>query len=577
MASTANGSGWEEIAEAMQRHRADTIAAVEPTVPETPTELPLNVTGIPKELLSEGVLTITETPTERLVSQLATQKLTSTQVMKAFIQRAGLASKLVNCCTELLPERALERAKYLDDYIAEKKSPVGPLHGIPISVKEHIGMKGLDLNAGFVAWVGNIAPDDAIILKLLYKAGAVFYARTTEPQTLMHLETSNNIYGVTVNPYNTKLTPGGSSGGEGALLGMRGSCLGIGSDIGGSIRSPSANNGLFGLRPTAFRLPFAGWEGTMLGNESIIPVIGPLSTSLEGVKLFMKSILDQKPWIIDPSLVPMPWQTKSQLRQDANGKKKLRVGVLADDGIVRPHPPILRGINSIIEKLRSHSDIEVVDFPPYKSDEAWRIIASLYFGDGGSEEKEVLERSGEPWRPMSNFIIKENPYVKALTVPELWDLTIQREGYKAAYATHWNSVGTDFPGPDDYTSTFPGALLEGAEDKTVDVLLCPVGPGCAPPLDCARYWSYTAQWNLLDYPALVFPTGLQCSSEDQVDADYKPRNEKDEYNYKLYDPKTYIDAPISLQLVGRRYHDEMVVEPLEMIIQAVGLPFQQSP
>ena len=67
--------------------------------------------------------------------------------------------------------------------------------GLPISVKEHVGMKGLDLNAGFVAWVGSISPDDAVILKLLRNAGCVFYARTTQPQTLMHLETSNNIYG----------------------------------------------------------------------------------------------------------------------------------------------------------------------------------------------------------------------------------------------------------------------------------------------------------------------------------------------------------------------------------------------
>ncbi len=74
-------------------------------------------------------------------------------------------------------------------------------------------MKGLDLNAGFVSWVGRLGADDALILKLLHRSGAVFYARTTEPQTLMHLECSTNIYGVTVNPHNTKLTSGGSSGG----------------------------------------------------------------------------------------------------------------------------------------------------------------------------------------------------------------------------------------------------------------------------------------------------------------------------------------------------------------------------
>lgn len=519
----------------MQTHRAKTIAAVEPTVPDPPGELPLNVTGIPKSLLSEEVIAITEKLPEQLISDLATCQLTSEAVTRAFLQRAGLASKLVNCCTELLPEVALDRAKFLDEYYAKNKKPIGPLHGLPISVKEHVGMKGLDLNAGFVSWVGNIAPDDAIILKLLRNAGCVFYARTTQPQTLMHLETSNNIYGVTVNPYNTRLTCGGSSGGEGALQAMRGSCLGIGSDIGGSIRSPAANNGLFGLRPTTFRLPVAGWTATMLGEEQIIPVIGPISRSLEGVKMFMRAILDQKPWILDSSLIALPWKRDSLLRADSLGKKKLRIGILSDDGVVKPHPPILRGINTLVEKLKANPDIEIVDFPPYKHDEAWRIIASLYFGDGASEEQEAIAKSGEPWRPLSDFIIKENPHVKALTVPEVWDLTIERETYKAKYTRHWNSIGTGIPGPDDNSaSALPDVLTDDAVDKMVDVVLCPTGPGCAPLLDCSRYWAYTTQWNLLDYPALIFPSGLQCSpAEDKVDTSYKPRNEKDKYNHEL--------------------------------------------
>jgi amidase len=534
MATISNGSTWQQVAASMQEHRANTIAAVEPPVPDIPAELPLNVTGLPETLLPDSTLTITRLSTEELLPRLASGELTSSQVVKAFLQRAGLASKLVNCCTELLPERALERAGYLDDHLKQHGKPIGPLHGLPISVKEHVGMKGLDLNAGFVSWVGRTAPDDATLLKFLWKAGCVFYARTTQPQTLMHLECSNNIYGVTVNPYNSRLTSGGSSGGEGALLGMKGSCLGIGSDIGGSIRSPSANNGIFGLRPSSFRLPFHGWMATMLGEEQVIPVIGPMSTSLEGVKIFMKTVIDQKPWKVDGSLLPLPWKTESLLRKGRDGKSKLRIGILADDGVVKPHPPILRGINTIVEKLNDNPGIETVTFPPYKHDEGWRIIASLYFGDGAQEEKEALAASGEPWRPMTKHIISDNPFVKELTVPEVWDLTIQREGYRAAYVRHWNSVGTSIKGSDDeQSSTFPEPLVDGVEEEMVDVILCPVGPGCAPQLDTAKYWGYTAQWNLLDYPALVFPTGLQCSEVDEIEKGYEPRNEKDKYNYDL--------------------------------------------
>lgn len=190
--------------------------------------------------------------------------------------------------------------------------------------------------------------------------------------------------------------------------------------------------------------------------------------------------------------------------------------------------------------------------------------------------------------PMSNFIIKENPHVKDLKLSEVWQLTCEREAYKAAYARHWNSVGTDIPGPGSETNYTVGA--DALQDSMVDVVLCPVGPGVAPLLNTARYWNYTSQWNLLDYPSLVFPTGLFCGPEDKVEADYTPRNEQDAYNHSLCklhkvcdviietwltipdDPSKYADAPISLQLVGRRYEDEKVIEALEFMLEAAGMP-----
>jgi amidase len=277
--------------------------------------------------------------------------------------------------TELLPERALKHAAELDEYYSVNKKPIGPLHGLPISVKEHVGMKDLDLNAGFISWIGHVGTADALILQILSNAGAVFYVRTTQPQSLMHLETSNNIYGETVNPYNTALTSGGSSGGEGALVGIKGSCLGIGTDIGGSIRSPAANCGVFGLRPTSYRLPNSGCAATMLAQEHIVPVIGPLSTSLEGIKAFMKTIIDAKPWLFQPSLLPFPWKEESLLDK----KSKLRVAVLWEDGVVMPHPPITRALKGIAEGLKGIEGVEVVDWVPYKHDLAWEIIVRALF------------------------------------------------------------------------------------------------------------------------------------------------------------------------------------------------------
>lgn len=250
---------WQEIAQEAQDYRDASLSQVEVSNAfkdkPFPKNLPKNSTIIPKDLLCDIDIKITETLLEELVEALATGILTATQVTTAFLRRAVLAQKLVcsllppskgynknvhliltcktNCITELLSQQALARAKFIDDYYAKYKKPLGPLHGLPISVKEMIGMKDLGLNAGYVAWWGKIASEDAHVLQILYAAGAVFFARTTQPQSMMHLETDSNLYGVTVNPYDRNVTCGGSSGGEGALLGMKGSCLGIGSDIGG--------------------------------------------------------------------------------------------------------------------------------------------------------------------------------------------------------------------------------------------------------------------------------------------------------------------------------------------------------
>ncbi|KAL8872257.1 MAG: hypothetical protein Q9174_002081 [Haloplaca sp. 1 TL-2023] len=516
MASTT----WQNIAKTAQELRDASIARVNPPLPHTSPKQSRDVTNIPKLLLTEAEITITEKSTEDLVTDLAAGKLTSIFVVNAFLRRAGLAQRLVNCITELLPEEALARARYLDDYYNEHDHPIGPLHGLPISVKEHIGMKDKNLTAGFVSWWDHIAKDDANVLKILWQAGCVFYVRTTEPQTLMHLETSNNLYGTTSNPFNRFLTPGGSSGGEGALLGLRGSCLGVGSDIGGSVRSPAANCGLYSLRPTTYRVPVTGFGGTMLSEEHILAVIGPMSTTLGGIKLFMKTVLGAKPWLTEPSCVPIPWRDHESHLPPSQGNKKLKIGVLWNDEVVKPHPPVTRALKEIVNKLQQSPDVEIVTWKPRNHDEAWEIISSLYFADGAKEERDAIEASGEPWLPLSNFIINENPYVKRLDVEGIWYWTRRREEYRAAYAQVWNDTAT-------------GVNENGQPQGMVDVILGPVGPGAAPPLGNAKYWAYTSQWNLLDYPALVFPVSKVDPALDPKEEGYEPMNERDRENWEL--------------------------------------------
>lgn len=538
---------WQQIAAEAQDYRASTIAELSPQPPIVPDNLPNDVTHIPVEILDPRTIKITNLTVEELVTSLGAGQLTAVEVTNAFLQRAAVSQGLVNCTTELLTSQALKQAQELDSYYAEHKRPKGPLHGLPISVKEHIGFKGLRCTTGYVASWDRIAEEDAHVLQILRDAGAVFHCRTTEPQTMMHLETDSNLWGVTNNPYNKNITSGGSSGGEGALIALRGSCLGIGSDVGGSIRNPAANCGIYGIKPTAFRVPTDGWGYTMAGADAIDSVLGPLSTSLFGLTLFMKVVIDAQPWLTEPAIVPMPWR---EFKIPNPKDHPLRVGVLWHDGVVRPHPPITRGLELITEQLKEHSGIEVVDFPPYLHDEAWAIIASLYFPDGGEWDTEIIESSGEPFRPLSSFILKENDVIKKLSVGELSYWLEEREKYRKEYALHWNKLD-------------------------IDVLLCPVGPGVAPKHNTAKYWSYTSQWNLLNYPAVSFPVTLVDKEKDVLDKKSKPLSGVDKSNRDLWDAEEFHGLPVSLQLVGRRFDDEKILAILEHMTTLIGLPFEE--
>lgn len=168
--------------------------------------------------------------------------------------------------------------------------------------------------------------EDAHLVRLLRRAGAVVHVRTNQPQSLMHLDCANNITGATRNPWDRRLSPGGSSGGEGVAVGAGCSVLGVGTDIGGSIRAPAAFGNCYGLRPTALRVPTLGQVGLTAGQESIRGVAGPLAGSVEGLEVFMRSVLAQEPWEHETTLVPVPWRTDVELTHD------FTVGLMLDDG-----------------------------------------------------------------------------------------------------------------------------------------------------------------------------------------------------------------------------------------------------
>lgn len=290
--------------------------------------------------------------------------------------------------------------------------PMGMLHGLPISVKEHIKIKGTTATSGLIAWANNVSDEDALIVKTFREQGAIFHVKTTNPQTLMALETNSNLFGRTTNPHNTNLTCGGSTGGEGALLAMNGSPLGIGTDIGGSIRIPSAFCGTYGFKPTVGRLPHSGLTGLHDGMQNLVGVVGPLARSIEDLELFCAAALNHEPWKYEPSLIEMPW------RQETQAPKALKIGVIWSDGVVQPHPPITRALKQVVSAL-TDAGHSVIDWDVRLHKNLYDVTNEVYFLDGGAEYHEKLDEGKEPAVPIIKWLLDEKA-TRRFTVEETW-------------------------------------------------------------------------------------------------------------------------------------------------------------
>lgn len=226
---------------ALAQKKKDSILEAIPKewrIPESTVEnAPADLTGpFIQQFLTASEIEITETPATGILTKTTTGQWTAVSVAEAFSHRAAIAHQLTSCLTEVLFSSALADARALDAHFAAHGKPVGPLHGLPISLKDSVDVKGAGTALGFTSWASSGHPpaaQDAAIAASLRRQGAVFHAKTAVPQASFAAETFGAVSGYVANPLRrTALSSGGSSGGEAALLALRGSVLGLGTDIG---------------------------------------------------------------------------------------------------------------------------------------------------------------------------------------------------------------------------------------------------------------------------------------------------------------------------------------------------------
>lgn len=357
----------------------------------------------------------------------------------------------------------------------------------------------------------------------------------------MHLETVS-LAGRTLNPHNIKLSAGGSTGGEAALIAMRGSILGVGTDIGGSVRGPSGFCGIYGFKPTSYLLPMRDFmEGGFSAELNVLCSVGPMCTSARDMDLFVSTIMSTSPFLKDPRLIPIPWTGLSADRT----KVPLKIGFMMNDGVVEPQPPVTRSLQWVRDRLKSNSDIEMKEFKPFKVAEAMKNLRLAYWPDGGKGLCDHIRASGEPMLPLTEWIIKDAAGEGEIGSSGVLKHRLLRDEFRCDFAEHWT-------------------------EQDVDVVISPVfvGPACTH--ETAFYWNYTGFWNYVDCPGVVIPTPIKAGPKGTEGySDPTPLSHECSHVRELWEEGDFEGAPINVQICARKYHDNDLFSALGVIERAL--------
>lgn len=397
-------------------------------------------------------------PIEELVQDVHKDPSKAADYLHTYGKVAIKAHEKTNCVTEVLISSAEEWIK--DGSINFK----GPLAGIPVSLKDTIEVAGYDSTVGMSRNVGNALPVDGATTRLLKDAGAVPYVKTNVPITLLSFESSNDVWGQSSNPYNKNYTPGGSTGGEGALLALGGR-IGIGSDVAGSVRCPAHFSGCYALKCSTGRWLKTGMCTSMPGQDGVPAVYSPMARTLDDLTYFTKAFIQMKPWTYDYSCHPLPWRPEVEKEYS---EKKLRVGILRTDGVVDPSPACKRALEMTEAALRKagHEIVELDPPSPYQAlclasillnSDGLKTVRSFFrwgeWNDRGVNQMLWYMRLPQPFKYLHYLwvrYIRRDPIWAGLlrnwyhqSGYEIWQLNANREAYKRRWFHYWDEVGID--------------------------------------------------------------------------------------------------------------------------------------
>lgn len=491
-------------------------------------------------LLSDRELAITEQFTvTALLSALRSGEATAAEVTIAFSKRACIAGQLTNCVTETYYDEALARAKQLDQ-IRERGDALGPLHGLPVSLKDSFQITGSEATIGYVSYMDRLSTNNSPLVDILLQQGAIYFVKTNVPMTMMTADSHNNIFGRTLNPHNTLLTAGGSTGGEGALVAFRGSPLGVGTDVAGSIRIPSLCNGTYGFKPTVSRVPYGGQSSPGdPGHNMILASAGPLANDLDGLRAWTKAVIDAQPARFDATTIDVPWRP-------VEPKTPLTIGVLEAPIEFPLHPPIQRVMNEAVARLRAQGHT-LVTLPASQTkilesvDISWTMFGMA--SDGGAR----IKASGETPIPSLTGGPANVKTLDQLRGPQA-PADPAQNAYQRLAATNVRRI------------SLQNTWRELWNQHGLDVVIAPAAQHTAIPHDTYPLPAYTVLLNCLDYPSCIIPYSKASPQTDNQPFTVGPDQSCPEYNLEVT-----AGAPCVLQVFGYRMRDEECLSAASVI------------
>ena len=414
----------------------------------------------------------------RIADAVKQRELGVVELIDMSLRRIEATNPRINAVVTLCADRAMREAKAADEALA-RSDEVGPLHGVPITIKDSIETAGVLSTGGTEGLRDSVPKKDGSVVTALRKAGAILLGKTNTPELTLSGETNNSLFGRTNNPYDVNRSPGGSSGGAAAILAVGGAALDLGSDVGGSIREPAHYCGVAGIKPTSGRLPGTGHIPASYGVLNAFAQIGPMARWTEDLELTLP-LLCQPDWQ-DPKVVPMPLGASADVRLE-----DLRVATYLDNGVMPPDDDVANVVEETARVI-SAAGATVSPALPEAIPDGIDFISRLRDAEGGAPVRRALQLAGtKNPNPLLAYALDLPPAQSGDILSALLD---ELDGIR-------------------------GRMLRFMRD--FDAIICPVSPwtarthGFDPGQDRYAAWSHSMIYNLTGWPGVAVRAGTSA-------------------------------------------------------------------